>query len=73
MKRNVGKIDKLIRVSIVIIVAILGITKVISGWTASVLGAISIIFLVTSLINFCPLYALFGINSCKFDPKKNNN
>ncbi|MDO4879756.1 MAG: DUF2892 domain-containing protein [Capnocytophaga sp.] len=73
MKRNVGKIDKLIRLSIVIIIAILGINGIISGWVASVLGAVSIIFLVTSLINFCPLYALFGINSCKFDPKKNNN
>ena len=45
MRRNVGKIDKLIRLSIVIIVAILGITKVISGWTASVLGAIFVLYM----------------------------
>ena len=66
MERNIGKLDKQIRVLIVLVSAILGVTKIITNDTiASVLGIISIAFIVTILLNFSPLYRLFGINTYK--------
>ncbi|TYA92155.1 YgaP family membrane protein [Seonamhaeicola marinus] len=65
MKRNMGNTDKAVRVLIAIAVALLYYFNIIEGTLAYVLMAVAIIFLVTSLINFCPLYKIFGINSCK--------
>jgi hypothetical protein len=60
-----GNIDKMIRLIIAVIISILFLTEIISGTLGIVLVGISVIFLLTSLINFCPLYALFGISTCK--------
>ncbi|MCB0447541.1 MAG: DUF2892 domain-containing protein [Gelidibacter sp.] len=65
MKKNMGSTDKGIRVSIAIIIALLYFFNVIEGALAYVLMAFAIIFLVTSFINFCPLYTLIGVNTCK--------
>ena len=65
MKKNMGSLDKGIRVSVAIIIALLYMFDVIQGTLAYVLMGIAIIFLITSFINFCPLYALLGINTCK--------
>jgi len=67
MKKNMGRADKTIRVFIAAVVALLYYTGVISGTLATVLMVVAIIFVVTSLISFCPLYTLFGINTCKKD------
>jgi hypothetical protein len=64
MKKNMGTTDKLIRIVLAVIVAILYFTNTISGTLAIVLGALAVIFVLTSLISFCPLYAPFGINTC---------
>lgn len=65
MKKNIGNADKLVRILIAITVVILYYTNVITGMLAIILMAVSIVLLVTVLINFCPLYALFGIKTCK--------
>lgn len=65
MKKNMGTVDKTIRVFIAAIIALLYYTGVISGTLAIVLMVFAIIFIVTSLISFCPLYTLVGINTCK--------
>jgi hypothetical protein len=65
MKKNMGPTDKLIRSVIGIIVAILYYSGIITGMLAIVLLAFAIIFLLTSFISFCPLYALLGINTNK--------
>lgn len=65
MKKNLGSTDKMIRLFIAIIFITLYFTKMVSGTLAIVLLVISIILLLTSLINFCPLYLPFGINTCK--------
>ncbi|MDN3677652.1 DUF2892 domain-containing protein [Flavobacterium paronense] len=64
MKKNMGTTDKLIRIVLAVIVAILYFTNTISGTVAIVLGALAVVFVLTSLISFCPLYAPFGINTC---------
>ena len=65
MIKNLGNLDKGIRIIAAIAIALLYSFNIISDTLAYVLMAIAIILLVTSLINFCPLYRIFGINSCK--------
>lgn len=63
MKRNLGNLDKTLRVLLAVVVAILYFSNVISGTLAIILGAVAIIFVLTSMVNFCPLYAALGLNS----------
>ena len=66
MKKNVGSIDKIIRVLIAVVIAVLYWQGMISGGTvAIVLLVLAAVFLLTSLLNFCPLYIILGINTCK--------
>ena len=65
MKKNMGSTDKIIRIAIAIVIAILYFTNTISGTLALVLGAFAVIFIITSFISFCPLYSPFGISTRK--------
>jgi hypothetical protein len=65
MKKNMGSIDKAIRLVIAAVVVVLAFTKVINGTLAIVLLILAAIFVLTSFISFCPLYTLFGINTGK--------
>lgn len=65
MKQNMGSADKGIRIIIALVIAALYFTNVIEGTLAYVLMALAIIFLLTSFVSFCPLYAPFGINTNK--------
>lgn len=69
LNKNVGKLDRAIRTLVAIGIALLYLFDVISGILGMVLTAFAIILLITSLVNFCPLYKIIGFNSCKFDPK----
>ena len=70
MKRNMGTADKIIRVIIAAIVAVLYFTGYISGIVGIVLLVLAGVFVLTSLVNFCPLYAPFGFSTCKMKEKK---
>jgi hypothetical protein len=65
MKKNMGNIDRVIRVLIALVVIALYFANVISGTVALVLLVLSAVFILTSVISFCPLYTIFGINTCK--------
>lgn len=65
MKKNMGSTDKIIRIAIAILIAILYFTNTISGTLALVLGAFAVIFIITTFISFCPLYSPFGISTRK--------
>ena len=65
MKKNMGTVDRVIRTLIAIGVGILYFTDQISGTLAIVLGAFAIIFLLTSFVAWCPIYAPLGISSRK--------
>lgn len=65
MKKNMGTLDRIIRVSLVVLIAILYFTNVISGTWAIILGILAVVFLLTSLVGFCPLYLPFGISTRK--------
>ena len=65
-----GNTDKGIRIVIALAIALLYYFEVISGTFAYVLMALAIIFLITSFLNFCPLYAPFGWSTCKTKESK---
>ena len=58
-----GTTDSIIRILLAAGIAILYFTHLISGTTAIILGVLAIILIVTSLLNFCPLYLPFGIST----------
>ena len=64
MKKNMGTIDRVIRTLIALAVGALYFTGQIGGLTAAVLGGLSVIFLLTSIVGSCPLYTLFGLSTC---------
>jgi hypothetical protein len=65
MKKNVGTIDKVIRILIAVVVVTLYFTNVISGTLGIILLAVSAILVVTSLVSICPIYSALGLNSGK--------
>jgi len=67
MKKNMGKTAKLIRLFVVIGIALLSYFEVVSGVLSYVLLGVAGIFLLTSFLNFCPLYTLIGVNTCSVD------
>lgn len=67
MKKNMGTTDKLIRVIVAIAILALYFTNVISGTLAIVGLVVALIFALTSVVSFCPLYTVFEINTCKVE------
>lgn len=64
MKKNLGNADKIIRLIIAAVIAFLYYNGTIGGTLGLVLIIFAGVFLLTSLISFCPLYSIFGFNSC---------
>jgi hypothetical protein len=65
MKKNMGLIDKVIRILVAVVVVALYFAGVISGTLAIILLIFAGIFILTSLIGFCPLYLPLGLNTGK--------
>lgn len=65
MKKNMGSTDRIFRVVLAILIGILYFTNVITGLLGTVLLIFGVIFLVTSLVSFCPLYLPLGLNTLK--------
>lgn len=67
MKKNMGNTDKIIRILVAIVIAVLFFTNIISGTLGIILLVLAGVFVLTSLISFCPLYTLVGVNTCPKD------
>ena len=65
MKLNMGSADRIIRLLIALVIVILLVAGVLNGTLAVILGVVAIIFFVTSIIGFCPLYVIFGLSTKK--------
>ena len=65
MKKNMGTIDRVIRLVLAIIVVILYMSGSITGAVAIILGILAVVFIITSLIGFCPLYVPLKISTIK--------
>ncbi|HAH38506.1 MAG TPA: DUF2892 domain-containing protein [Algoriphagus sp.] len=64
MKKNMGTTDRAIRLTIAAILVALYFSNFISGIIGIVAIVIAAIFTLTTLVGFCPLYTLVGINTC---------
>ncbi len=64
MKTNMGSADRIIRVVVAAIIALLYYYGIISGTLGVILLVVAGVFVLTSLFGFCPLYALFGMSTC---------
>lgn len=67
MKKNMGNIDKIVRILIALVIAVLFFTNIISGTLGIILLVLASVFVLTSLMSFCPLYSLVGISTCPKD------
>ena len=65
MKKNVGIADKIVRIILAIVFAVLYFTNIVTGVWGYVLLVLAAILLLTSLFSFCPLWLVFGINTSK--------
>lgn len=65
MKKNMGSTDKIIRYIIAVAIAVMYFTNIITGTPGIILLILAGVFVLTSLISFCPLYVPFKINTCK--------
>ncbi len=69
MKKNMGTIDNAIRILVAVVVVILFFTGVISGILSIILLVLAAVFVLTSLIGFCPLYKPLGLTTDKSTKK----
>ena len=63
MKKNLGNADRIIRLCVTGILGLLWFQNIITGTLGVVALAVAAVFVLTSFIGWCPLYALFGIKS----------
>lgn len=64
MKKNMGTADRIVRIILAAVVAILYFNNTISGTLGIVLMVLAGVFVLTSIVSFCPLYTLVGLNTC---------
>ncbi|MFN4007259.1 MAG: DUF2892 domain-containing protein [Chitinophagaceae bacterium] len=65
MKKNMGSIDKIIRLVVAAVLVYLYYAGIITGTLGVVLLVVAGVFTLTSVVSFCPLYTLLGIKTCK--------
>ncbi len=64
MKENMGTVDRAVRAALALVMIGLYFGNIVTGTLGIVLMAAAGIFLLTSLITFCPLYTVVGFNTC---------
>lgn len=65
MVKNMGMVDRVLRVAAAVVIAILYFTGAIGGALAVVLGIVALLLLLTGIVGFCPLYLPFNISTNK--------
>jgi hypothetical protein len=64
MKKNMGNIDRIIRIIFAVIFAALYFSGTVTGTIGIILLILGGVFVLTSMISFCPLYVPFGLSTC---------
>jgi hypothetical protein len=68
MKKNVGSTDRIVRLVAAAVFAYLYFSGTVAGTPGLVLAVLAGIFVLTSLVSFCPIYAILGLSTCKTKP-----
>jgi uncharacterized membrane protein YtjA (UPF0391 family) len=64
MQKNMGTIDKTLRLIVAAVAVGLALSGILTGTAAWVAYIVAAVFVVTSLVSFCPLYRLIGLRTC---------
>lgn len=64
MTKNVGKIDRIARIVLGVILAYLDYSGTVTGGFSWLLSVVAVILILTAVLSFCPLYTLLGMNTC---------
>ncbi len=64
MKKNMGGLDRCIRIALALVAGLLVYFEMVGDSLSFVLLGVAAVFVITSLVGFCPLYGLLGLNSC---------
>jgi hypothetical protein len=64
MKKNIGKIDKIVRMVAALILLALYFSDSLQGSIGGFMVVLAIILIATVIVSFCPIYALVGLNTC---------
>ncbi len=70
MKRNMGAVDKLVRLVVALLIIIAYYQEIVTGVFGIILLIVGGIFVLTSLVSVCPLYSIFGIKTCQLKKEK---
>ncbi len=65
MKKNMGSTDRFIRIFIAVALLTTFYTDTVTGVLGYIMLAVAAILILTTFVSFCPLYTLFGVNTCK--------
>jgi len=63
MKKNMGTVDRVLRIIVALAIIVLFYLNIISGTLAIILLVFSAVFILTGFVSFCPLYLPFGIST----------
>lgn len=69
MKKNMGGADHIIRFIVAAVIGVLFYMNIIEGTLTHVLLPLAVVFVLTSFVSFCPIYAMVGLNTCKVKAK----
>ncbi len=64
MQKNMGNLDRGVRVAVAIAAAVLYFAGILTGTIGIVALVVAAVFLLTSAVGFCPLYRLVGVSTC---------
>lgn len=67
MKANMGSADRILRIILAVVMGVLYFMNIVTGVLGIVLVVAAVIFALTSMVSFCPLYAPFGLSTKKKD------
>lgn len=73
MKKNMGNLDRVLRLVVAAVVIVLFVQHIIAGTLGIILIVIAGVFVLTSFIGFCPVYVALGINTCKGKAKADHS
>jgi len=63
MRKNMGNLDRILRVIVALGIGALIVTGVLAGTLAVILGILAVVFVLTSAAGFCPLYVPLKIST----------
>lgn len=64
MKKNMGNADRIVRLLLAVVMVVLYFTNTVTGTFGIILLVLAGVFVLTTLVSFCPLYTLVGLNTC---------